>query len=366
MDILSPGEQIYIKNGLLQGCRTDGRFPMEFRPILVETNVLDQCLGSSKVRIGTRLEGTEAIVGIKGIFEPINPELIEKIDEHVVVYPEVEVFVNFAPGVDLTSLVPTSRIQLTEKRYFTHLKNDNASGSNDGSEAAEPQVNVTDNLISDQGTVIGAVASEKPHEDIFSDYFTKLFNPACLGSSSDSKSSMFYPLSVSNCKPGKWKLSVDVVIVEYHGSLLDCISMACRSAFSTTQLPFIDSEEVYMSDFISVKNLPLTTTCYMMPATTRSSESASASLISKTNSSDLFFDVTPEEEACLPCRVVISASGDGTIRQMAKEGSKGEEPPISLSDLMQVRTSALAAINQVIELVDGMVKKNQQNKNSSE
>ena len=64
-NILSPGEQQFVKSGLSQKNRIDWRTTLEFRPIRIELDVLRQFLSSSRVRIGSRCEATEIIINIK-------------------------------------------------------------------------------------------------------------------------------------------------------------------------------------------------------------------------------------------------------------------------------------------------------------
>jgi exosome complex component RRP42 len=58
---LSLGEQHFIKGGIAQDLRTDGRKRLTYRPIYVETGVIPQANGSARVRIG----GTDVIASVK-------------------------------------------------------------------------------------------------------------------------------------------------------------------------------------------------------------------------------------------------------------------------------------------------------------
>ncbi|XP_010547205.1 PREDICTED: exosome complex component RRP42-like [Tarenaya hassleriana] len=58
---LSVGEQHFIKGGIAQDLRSDGRKRLTYRPIYVETGVIPQANGSARVRMG----GTDVIASVK-------------------------------------------------------------------------------------------------------------------------------------------------------------------------------------------------------------------------------------------------------------------------------------------------------------
>ncbi|KAJ4782311.1 Exosome complex component RRP42 [Rhynchospora pubera] len=58
---LSEGEKQFLRGGIEQNLRADGRTRNQFRPICVETGVIPQANGSSRVRLGA----TEVIASIK-------------------------------------------------------------------------------------------------------------------------------------------------------------------------------------------------------------------------------------------------------------------------------------------------------------
>ncbi|PIN11076.1 Exosomal 3'-5' exoribonuclease complex, subunit Rrp42 [Handroanthus impetiginosus] len=58
---LSLGEQNFIKGGIAQDLRTDGRKRISYRPIFVETGVIPQASGSARVKLG----GTDVIASVK-------------------------------------------------------------------------------------------------------------------------------------------------------------------------------------------------------------------------------------------------------------------------------------------------------------
>ncbi|XP_066329496.1 uncharacterized protein [Miscanthus floridulus] len=58
---LSEGEKHFIRGGIAQDLRTDGRKRLQFRALSVQTGVIPQANGSARVRLGA----TEIIASIK-------------------------------------------------------------------------------------------------------------------------------------------------------------------------------------------------------------------------------------------------------------------------------------------------------------
>jgi exosome complex component RRP42 len=59
--MLSPGEIQFIRNGVKENIRVDGRSRLDFRPIILETGLLPQANGSARLV----LDGTDVLVGVK-------------------------------------------------------------------------------------------------------------------------------------------------------------------------------------------------------------------------------------------------------------------------------------------------------------
>lgn len=59
--LVSAGEVEYVRRGFEAGVRGDGRGPLDFRQIEIETGVIAQATGSARVRLGT----TDVLVGVK-------------------------------------------------------------------------------------------------------------------------------------------------------------------------------------------------------------------------------------------------------------------------------------------------------------
>ncbi|GJN13562.1 hypothetical protein PR202_gb00280 [Eleusine coracana subsp. coracana] len=81
---LSEGEKHFIRGGIAQDIRTDGRRRLQFRALSVETGVIPQANGSARVRLG----GTEVIASVKvGLSESIKSQFWEDLDSMVSVIP---------------------------------------------------------------------------------------------------------------------------------------------------------------------------------------------------------------------------------------------------------------------------------------
>ncbi|EPS58474.1 hypothetical protein M569_16340, partial [Genlisea aurea] len=66
---LSLGEQNFIKGGIAQDLRNDGRKRLSYRPIFVETGVIPQASGSARVKLGE----TNVIATVKAELGKPNP-----------------------------------------------------------------------------------------------------------------------------------------------------------------------------------------------------------------------------------------------------------------------------------------------------
>ncbi|KAL6769913.1 RPH2 [Auxenochlorella protothecoides x Auxenochlorella symbiontica] len=64
--LVSAGEVEYVRRGFEAGVRGDGRGPLDFRQIEIETGVIGQATGSARVRLGT----TDVLVGVKAEVGP--------------------------------------------------------------------------------------------------------------------------------------------------------------------------------------------------------------------------------------------------------------------------------------------------------
>ncbi|KAG6437536.1 hypothetical protein SASPL_102455 [Salvia splendens] len=85
---LSLGEQTFIKGGIDQDLRTDGRKRLTYRPIFVETGIIPQASGSARVKLGA----TDVIASVKAELGKPNPSYPDKgkVSIHVDCSPTAE------------------------------------------------------------------------------------------------------------------------------------------------------------------------------------------------------------------------------------------------------------------------------------
>ncbi|KAG6434207.1 hypothetical protein SASPL_105830 [Salvia splendens] len=85
---LSLGEQTFIKGGIDQDLRTDGRKRLTYRPIFVETGIIPQASGSARVKLGA----TDVIASVKAELGRPNPSYPDKgkVSIHVDCSPTAE------------------------------------------------------------------------------------------------------------------------------------------------------------------------------------------------------------------------------------------------------------------------------------
>ncbi|KAL3832862.1 hypothetical protein ACJIZ3_007598 [Penstemon smallii] len=87
---LSLGEKSFIKGGIAQDLRTDGRKRLTYRPIYVETGVIPQASGSARVKLGA----TDVIASVKAELGRPNPSDPDK--------GKVSIFVDCSPTAEPT------------------------------------------------------------------------------------------------------------------------------------------------------------------------------------------------------------------------------------------------------------------------
>eukprot|EP01100_Stratorugosa_tubuloviscum_P012161 TRINITY_DN5631_c0_g1_i1.p1 TRINITY_DN5631_c0_g1~~TRINITY_DN5631_c0_g1_i1.p1 ORF type:complete len:307 (-),score=131.54 TRINITY_DN5631_c0_g1_i1:114-1034(-) len=67
---LSLAEQKYVREGIFSNLRNDGRQRLDFRPLQLETGILDQANGSARLKLGS----TDILVGVKAQISTPNEE----------------------------------------------------------------------------------------------------------------------------------------------------------------------------------------------------------------------------------------------------------------------------------------------------
>ncbi|KAJ1971196.1 hypothetical protein H4R35_005409, partial [Dimargaris xerosporica] len=68
--LISTAEQAYIRQGVAEGIRADGRGRADYRDYLLNVNVISHSSGSARCRVGF---GTDVLVGVKAEVAMIEP-----------------------------------------------------------------------------------------------------------------------------------------------------------------------------------------------------------------------------------------------------------------------------------------------------
>ncbi|KAJ4789236.1 Exosome complex component RRP42 [Rhynchospora pubera] len=176
---LSEGEKQFLRGGIEQNLRADGRTRNQFRPICVETGVIPQANGSARVRLGA----TEVIASIKA-----------ELGKPSILHPDkgkVSIFVDCSPTAVSTKVY-----------YF-------------------------------------AIYEGKGGEELSMELSVAL-ERCLLGGKSGAGAAI--DLSSLVLVEGKvcWDLYVDALVVSSDGNLLDSLAAAIKAALSNTGLPKVN------------------------------------------------------------------------------------------------------------------------------
>ncbi|KJH41007.1 3' exoribonuclease family, domain 1 [Dictyocaulus viviparus] len=181
--LLGVAEKHFIAQGFADGCRSDGRNIDDFRPVWIESPVLDTTHGSARVKI----DSTDVLVGVKC-------EVVECAD---------------------TSLVP-NRLQFTVDPSCIAAARVNAKGGERFTKA------------------IASLLNEAYHGDGdgLPQTLCTLLNEAYHGDGDVITNMERLILS----KHLMWKVYVDVLILLYGGNIVDAIFIAVKSALLETRI----------------------------------------------------------------------------------------------------------------------------------
>uniref|UniRef100_A0A0E0FBH1 Ribosomal RNA-processing protein 42 n=1 Tax=Oryza meridionalis TaxID=40149 RepID=A0A0E0FBH1_9ORYZ len=324
---LSEGEKHFIRGGIAQDLRTDGRRRLQFRAISVETGVIPQANGSARVRLGA----TEVIATVKA-----------ELGKPSILHPDkgkVSIFVDCSP----------TAAPMFEGR-----------GSEEFS--AELCVALQRCLLGGKsGAVIKAVWRAKalhtrlnaiaplPHE--------KTKRRKEEGNRSQAKQWMeqrrcqrggaAIDLSSLIVVDGKvcWDLYIDGLVVSSDGNLLDALAAAIKVALSDTGIPKV--------------NVSLSATTDEEPEVNVSDEeflqfdtSSVPVIVTLTKVGKHYIvDATSEEESQMSSAVSVSVNRHGQIRGLTKRGGAGLDPSV-IFDMISV---AKHVSRQFISVLDSEI-----------
>ncbi|KAF3607064.1 hypothetical protein DY000_02051188 [Brassica cretica] len=273
----SVGEQHFLKGGIAQELRTDGRKNLTYRHTYVETGVIPQANGSARVRIG----GTDMIASVKA--EIGRPSSLQP-DKG-----KIAVFIDCSPTAEPTFGVSFYLALVTCVLWFLLGR---------GGEELSSEL---------------ALALQK----------------CLLGGKSGA--GVGINLSSRLIKEGRvcWDLYIDGLVISSDGNLLDALSAAIKAALTNTALPKVqvsaevaddEQPEIDISDEeyqqFDTSSVPIIVTLTKVGA-------------------HYIDDATEEEESQMSSAVSISVNRAGHICGLTKRGGSGLDQSVIL-DMISV------------------------------
>ncbi|XP_047976654.1 exosome complex component RRP42-like isoform X1 [Salvia hispanica] len=284
---LSLGEKTFIKGGIDQDLRTDGRKRLTHRPIFVETGIIPQASGSARVKLGA----TDVIASVKAELGKPNPSYPDK--------GKVSIYVDCSPTAEPSF----------EGRGGEEL-------STEFSSALERCL---------LGGKSGAGTTYK-HMMIRSAIYVR-----CINSYNNLWSPEFAPgagidLSSLCIVRGKvcWDLYIDGLVVSSDGNVLDALAAAIKAALSNTAIPKVQvsanapSDEQPEVDVSDEEFLQFDTSGVPVIVT-----------LTKVGR-HYIVDATTEEESQMSSAVSVSINRQGRICGLTKRGGAGLHPTVIL------------------------------------
>ncbi|KAI8930361.1 ribosomal protein S5 domain 2-type protein [Entophlyctis helioformis] len=305
-------ERDYITKGVEAGIRADGRSPLDCRKVVLETGMITQASGSCRVAID---DGTDVLAGVK-------------------------VQVGDVEGRVESDRVAGEDMLLDAGAAGADTAVDGGDVLDDGVAGAGSRANV--------GRVVCSVecspsampfADPRDVEQMCNDY-SQILNRILNGPHGGLDLGKLCIIPGATC----WIVSVDVLILDYGGNVLDTIAMAVRGALHNTRLPKATVEQTdghYEFDIADDETETLSGRD-MVPV---------AQTLCKIGSGRIV-DATPLEDLCSSARLTVFVNRAGHVCGLQKSGKGSLEPSI-LVDMIEtgVKTGAktLAAMDKMLE-----------------
>ncbi|KAH7576621.1 hypothetical protein JRO89_XS01G0119000 [Xanthoceras sorbifolium] len=303
---LSEGEKEFIKGGIAQDLRTDGRKRYTYRPIYIETGVIPQANGSARVRLGA----TDVIASVKA--ELGKPSALQP-DKG-----KVAIFVDCSPTAE-----PTFEVNFGSSPFQVY----------DFVDSGPLQVKAY--LLCTQGRGGEELSAE----------LSGTLQRCLLGSKSGAGAGI--DLSSLVIVEGKvcWDLYIDGLVLSSDGNLLDALGAAIKAALSNTGIPSVhvaaeaSNDEQPEVDISDEEFLQFDT-------------SGVPVIVTLTKVGKYYIvDATSEEESQMSSAVSISINRQGHICGMTKRGGFGIDPSVIL-DMISV---ANFVSRQLIDKLDSEI-----------
>eukprot|EP00842_Homolaphlyctis_polyrhiza_P000358 jgi/Hompol1/1322/HPOL_005558-RA len=306
MVVIGESERNYITAGVESGIRADGRGPEDSRQLFLETGVITQASGSCRVTIDW---GTDVLVGVKAQVGDIE---------------------SGAETATVDDLERTGNASAANTDEAAQVSIDAASGTLgmpglDGSNDTQRQ---------NAGRIVFSVEcspsakstlSSKEIDDMCNEY-SQILNRTLNGPHGGIDLGSLCIIPGSTC----WVISVDVLILDYGGNVMDTIFMAVRGALHNTRLPKVTVEQTdghFEFDIADEETEPL-----------KGRENVPVALTLSKIGSGCIVDATPIEDLCSNARVTVFANRSNNVCGLQKSG-KGSLDPSILADMIEVGTA---------------------------
>ncbi|XP_041996901.1 exosome complex exonuclease RRP42-like isoform X1 [Salvia splendens] len=299
---LSLGEQTFIKGGIEQDLRTDGRKRLTYRPIFLETGIIPQASGSARVKLGA----TDVIASVKVELGKPNPSYPDK--------GKVSIYVDCSPTAEPSFQGRGGEELSTE--LSSALERCLLGGK---SGAGTTYEHMTIRLRSLHIHLLQFLVSE--------------FAP---GAGIDLSS-----LCIVRGKKVCWDLYIDGLVVSSDGNMLDALGAAIKAALSNTVIPKVQvsanapSDETPEVDVSDEEFLQFDTSGVPVIVT-----------LTKVGG-HYIVDATTEEESQMSSAVSVSINRLGRICGLTKRGGAGLHPTVVLDTISAAKHVSEQLMNKL-------------------
>eukprot|EP01095_Lingulamoeba_sp_RSL-Kostka_P006117 TRINITY_DN1892_c3_g4_i1.p1 TRINITY_DN1892_c3_g4~~TRINITY_DN1892_c3_g4_i1.p1 ORF type:complete len:315 (-),score=103.06 TRINITY_DN1892_c3_g4_i1:93-1037(-) len=288
---ISESEKKYIENGVECGIRSDGRGRLEYRPIVLETNVIPQASGSSFLKLG-EME-TQVLVGVKLELGEPSPEKPEQ--------------------GKITTCIDWNA---SENSAMVNMLNYGAYISERSVQSSEVR-NLEEQLKAELSLRLEKVIQESL------DLNTLILVPG------------------RNC----WNVLIDCHILQNNGNVQDAVLLATRAALLSTYVPNL---RIVQSEIEGKLEIELPEDPYDCSKLISDPTQVPLSItFNKIGEKNFYIaDATIQEEFCSNLQLTVSVNSYGQFCGITKRGSSSLSPSSLKSMLNNARSIVLSLIKQ--------------------
>ncbi|OAQ34266.1 ribosomal protein S5 domain 2-like protein [Linnemannia elongata AG-77] len=296
--LISPAERDYILKGIECNIRADGRQRPDYREVILETGVISQTSGSSRVRLAG---GTDVLVSVKADIGPVlvDPETGEGADKGQIICN-----VECAPSAS----------QQFEGRGADELNNE--------------LTQMMTRFLSHNTTTLSTPSSTTSSS-------TAASNNNGAGGINLSKLCII---------PGEqcWILYVDALVLDYGGNLVDAVFMGTRAAIFDTRIPKTEVQDLGDGNFDfevldDAEDTEVVEGREDMPICVTLNKIGARHIV----------DASPLEELCTEAKLVVAVNRSGELCGLQKGQDGGIEPSLLLEMIQFGKTLGQTLIKQL-------------------